>query len=314
MNRTIVWFRRDLRIADHAPLHRAAQRGAVIPVFILDRALLYHPETAPARVAFMLNCLRSLDADLQQHGGRLIVRSGDPVVVLPQLIRETQADGIYAHTDCERIYGRVRDARLNATLNEQNLKIRWFEPPGTTPNLITAQQYRAFWLADMQAPIIPAPSHVPVPPEISSQPIPTLDEVGHVCNGKTLPPASTRAARQLLQQFIDDKCDRYYWQLSYPSAAATSGLSPHLKFGVISLRECYQTIQQLKPLPDERLQRSRKQFIARLRWNSGFTQRFRYLPQLEVRSLYPILEQTSEPLDEALYQAWQQGANGLSHH
>lgn len=45
MNRTLVWFRRDLRLADHAPLQRAAARGLVIPLFIFDRALLHHPET-----------------------------------------------------------------------------------------------------------------------------------------------------------------------------------------------------------------------------------------------------------------------------
>ncbi|MEO0827757.1 MAG: deoxyribodipyrimidine photo-lyase, partial [Cyanobacteria bacterium J06642_9] len=96
MNRTVVWFRRDLRIVDHDPIYRAARRGEVIPVFVFDRALLHHPETGSARVAFMLDCLASLDADLRDRGGRLIFRAGDPVEVLPQLVRETQAEGIYA--------------------------------------------------------------------------------------------------------------------------------------------------------------------------------------------------------------------------
>lgn len=185
-NRTIVWFRRDLRLSDHAPLDRAARRGIVIPVFVLDRALLHHPETAPARVAFMLECLRSLDRDLRDRGGRLILRCGDPVEVLPQLIRDMQAD-----------------------------------------------------------------------------------------------------------------------------ANATSGLSPHIKFGVISLRECYQAAQTLKALPDERIQRSRRQFVSRLRWNSGFAQRFRYIPQMEIRSLYRHFDEEGFAFDETLYQAWQQGQTGF---
>ncbi|NJN49453.1 MAG: deoxyribodipyrimidine photo-lyase, partial [Alkalinema sp. RL_2_19] len=124
MKRTIVWFRRDLRINDHAPLTRAVARGAVIPLFILDRALLHHPETGVARVAFMLDCLRALDADLRSRGGRLIVRSGDPVIVLPALIRATDADGIYSYIDYERVYGRVRDARLNRALDDAGMRIR----------------------------------------------------------------------------------------------------------------------------------------------------------------------------------------------
>ena len=124
MKRTIVWYRRDLRICDHAPLHRAALRGEVIPVFIFDRALLCHPETAVARVAFMVEALRGLDEDLRRLGGRLIVRSGDPAEVLPRLMRETQAEGIYSYIDYERIYGRVRDARVNAALAQEDMRIR----------------------------------------------------------------------------------------------------------------------------------------------------------------------------------------------
>ncbi|MEL7511987.1 MAG: deoxyribodipyrimidine photo-lyase, partial [Cyanobacteria bacterium J06554_3] len=140
MNRTLVWFRRDLRIADHEPLYRAARRGAVIPVFVFDRALLLHPETGSGRVRFMLSCLAALDKDLKALGGRLILRAGDPVQVLPQLIKETNADGIYSYVDFERIYGRVRDARLNQALKAEGLKIRWFEPAGTTPDLMSYPQ------------------------------------------------------------------------------------------------------------------------------------------------------------------------------
>lgn len=202
MNRTIVWFRRDLRVSDHAPLYRAASRGAVIPVFILDRSLLYHPETAVARVAFMLDCLHSLDQDLRQLGGRLIVRFGDPVEVLPQLIRETQADGIYAYIDYERIYGRVRDARLNRVLAEQQLKIRWFEPAAGTADLMPYSDYRQFWLSEMKLPLIPTPGRVEVPSGVSSEPIPDLAALGLIADGKPIPPAGHAAARQLLDNFF----------------------------------------------------------------------------------------------------------------
>jgi deoxyribodipyrimidine photo-lyase len=40
MRVTVVWYRRDLRATDHAPLERVAKRGAVMPVFVLDQALL----------------------------------------------------------------------------------------------------------------------------------------------------------------------------------------------------------------------------------------------------------------------------------
>jgi deoxyribodipyrimidine photo-lyase len=322
MKRTVVWFRRDLRISDHLPLFRAASRGEVIPVFVLDRALLFHPETGAARVAFMLACLQALDADFQAYQGRLIIRSGDPVVCLPELVRETQAEGIYAYLDYERIYGRARDARLNQALAAQNIPIRWFEPIAGVAELIPYPEYRGLWYQAMAEPRVPDPPQIVVPESIVSEPIPSLEDLGLQADGKTLPPAGTLAARQLLQAFLDEKTDRYYWQLSLPSAEATSGLSPHIKFGVISIRECVQFAQaHLQAKPDKRVQMSLKQFISRLRWGSGFSQRFRYLPQLELRSLYTVFDepivdesiaaQLDWHFDESLYQAWQTGETGF---
>jgi len=311
MTRTVVWFRRDLRLIDHEPLHRAARRGAVIPVFVFDRALLQHPETGVARVAFLLECLRGLDSALRSHGGRLILRQGNPVQVLPHLIRETEADGIYAHTDCERIYGRVRDARLNRALAAAGMKIRWFDPPGSTADLMPYPHYRRLWYQQLAEPLVPVPSRLSVPADIASQPLPSLAKLGHQADGKAIPLGGTAAAQQRLQDFLDYKSQHYYWQLSYPSAAATSGLSPYLKFGVISVRQCVQTVQQASDQDDRRIQRSHQQFISRLRWGQGFTQRFRYLPQLELRSLYRVFDDEGWPFDAAQYRAWQQGQTGF---
>ncbi|MGF1490918.1 MAG: FAD-binding domain-containing protein [Microcoleaceae cyanobacterium] len=311
MNRTIVWFRRDLRISDHAPLYRATKRGEVIPVFILDSALLHHPETGAARVAFMLDCLQKLDQDLQERGGRLILRFGDPVEVLPKLIRDTEAEGIYTYIDYERIYGRVRDARLNQVLDQEQMKIRWFEPAAGTASLIAYPQYREWWFAQMQEPMHPAPQRIKVPETVESEPLPTLPSLGLMLDKKPIPPAGTEAARNLLRDFLANKTQRYYWQLSYPSAEATTGISPHVKFGVISVRECYQVIQAYPAEGDNRVERSKQQAIARLRWGVGFAQRFRYLPQLELRSLYSIFDEEGWPFDEELYEAWKRGQTGF---
>lgn len=311
MNKTVVWFRRDLRVSDHEPLLRAAQRGLVVPVFVFDRALLHHPETGSARVEFLLAALHALDGDLRALGGRLIVRSGDPVQVLPKLVQAIGADGIYAHTDVERIYGRLRDARLNQALAQRSMKIRWFEPAATATELMPYPQYRELWYREIGQPLVPTPARVSVPPEIPSDPLPDLGALGHRADGKLIPPASTAAARALLQDFLADKAERYYWQLSYPSAEATTGLSPHIKFGVISVRECVQTIRQATDDGDNRVRRSHQQLISRLRWGNGFTQRFRYLPQLELRSLYRTFDDDGWAFDADLYEAWQTGHTGF---
>ena len=268
MNRTLVWYRRDLRIYDHEPLYRAARRGSVIPVFIFDRSLLLHPETGSGRVKFMLSCLAALDQDLSARGGRLILRTGNPVEVLPALVKETGAEGIYSYIDFERIYGRVRDARLNQTLQKEGLKIRWFEPPGTTSSLISYPAYRQLWYEQMRSPLVPTPQKIHVSPEIPSEPLPTITQLEHTADGMKIPPGGTTEARRLLSLFFDGgKAESYYWQLSYPGSSATSGLSPYIKYGAISIRECAQTVWARQQEPqwtdDKRVQRSAHQQITR---------------------------------------------------
>lgn len=74
----IHWFRRDLRLRDNPALQAALQAsgGLVVPLFILDDAILRAPEIGAARVAFLLGSLRALDQALRAAGSRLIMRRG----------------------------------------------------------------------------------------------------------------------------------------------------------------------------------------------------------------------------------------------
>ncbi|PZU99728.1 MAG: deoxyribodipyrimidine photolyase [Pseudanabaena sp.] len=311
MPTTIVWFRQDLRVWDHEPLFRAARRGQVIPIYIFERSLLHHPEACAAQIEFILRCLYALDLDLQKLGGRLILRDGDPVEILPNLIAETQAEGIYAYTDCDRIYSRVRDAKVIKRLTERQMRIRWFDPPASIDDLIAYPKYRDRWYADMNSAITPSPEKVSVPEEVVSDRLPTLMELGHQPDQKFIPAAGTEPARILLKEFFETKAKSYYWQLSYPSAEATTGLSPYIKVGAISIRECVQYAKAFTKDPDPKIRLSSKQLISRLRWGSGFHQRFRYMPQLEVRSLYTVFDEDGWDFDPIHYQKWQQGMTGF---
>lgn len=317
----LVWFRRDLRLIDHPALHTAAGLGAVLPLFVLDRNLLFHPETASGRVAFLLASLHALDRDLRERGGRLLVRQGDPIELIPALVRASGARGVIAHHDCERIVGRVRDARLARQLAGEDIPLRWLEQPGATAALLSYPDYRRFWHGEMAAPPLPAPARLAVPPApadpghpLADRPIPSLAELGLIADGKPLPPAGTAAAELLLDQFCRGRASRtYHWELSYPAALATTGISPHLKFGVITPRVALHRIEALRH-GEAAQQRSWRQLVSRLRWGAGMAQRFRYLPQLELRPLWSCHDAAGAPQlssdQEELYAAWREGRTG----
>ena len=112
---SVLWLRRDLRLRDHPALHEAAADGPVTALFVLDPALL-DPAGAP-RIAFLYRTLRELDAALRAHGGRLVVRRGDPVQVVPAVVADAGADAVHVSADFGP-YGSARDERVEQALGD----------------------------------------------------------------------------------------------------------------------------------------------------------------------------------------------------
>ena len=315
---TLVWYRRDLRTQDHEPLAKACSRGSVIPVFVLDDALLFHPETAVARVEFLLHSLRALDARLRELGGRLLIERGQPEQVLPRLAQRHGCRQVLAHTDSERLVGRVRDARVGRALQDNGVSLEWIEPAGASAELQPYGAWNRQWHGAMAAALVPEPRRVVVPEQVPDTPVPDLRELGLFSDGKPIPEAGTAAALQRLDRFLEGPDARtYYWELSYPSAKVTSGLSPYLKFGVVSPRQCLQRLtaagQRAREQADRSRLRSIQQLFSRLRWGCSIHQRFRYLPQLELRSLWNAFDDNTPLTAEQteLYEAWKEGRTGF---
>lgn len=95
MTSALLWFRRDLRLSDHSALTRAVRDfDGVIPVFVLDDALRRGRFASAPREAFMLGCLRELDAGLRDRGSGLVVREGRPEAVLADLADEVGSEAM----------------------------------------------------------------------------------------------------------------------------------------------------------------------------------------------------------------------------
>ena len=109
-----MWFRRDLRLADHPALIAAGADGAeVVPVFVVDPT--FAASGAP-RLAYLHDCLSSLDAEIRRRSGTgLVIRHGDPADVVPGLAAELGAGTVFVSRDYAP-YGRDRDAAVAAAL------------------------------------------------------------------------------------------------------------------------------------------------------------------------------------------------------
>src|SRR5512135_1605247 len=119
---SIVWFRRDLRLADNAALAEAIRQGEVIPAFVIDPVLLHSDRVGPKRVAWLAANLRALDRSLRERGSQLIVRRGEPAAELIKLARETQATNVFFNLDLTPL-ARRRDQRVALELEQNGLTV-----------------------------------------------------------------------------------------------------------------------------------------------------------------------------------------------
>ena len=141
MSTTILWLRRDLRRLDHPALAAAAEGGAtVLPLYVLDDTLL---SVSPVRARALLGTLR---VTRERYDGALVVRSGPPERVVPELVREVGASTVHVSAESTP-YGRRRDQRVREVLPEGVPLVATGSPyavgPGTIRNA-TGDPYQVF--------------------------------------------------------------------------------------------------------------------------------------------------------------------------
>ena len=236
---SVLWFRRDLRLRDHPALHAAAADGPVLALFVLDPALL-GPAGAP-RVAFLVRSLRSLADDLAAAGGRLVLRTGDPVAVVPRVAREVGGTSVHVSADFAP-YGARRDAAVERALGDVPL-VRTGSPyavaPGRvlkadgTPFKVYTPFYRAWSAHGWRPPAAAIAARVEWVDRVGGVDVPAEPSLP---DGLELPPAGEDAALQAWRAYRKAGLASYPTDRDRPDLDRTSRMSVYLKWGAIHPR------------------------------------------------------------------------------
>jgi deoxyribodipyrimidine photo-lyase len=313
----LFWHRRDLRATDNAGLAAAAENGPVVPVFVFDDAVLDH--AAPPRVAFMLDALESLRDWYRNRGSDLLVARGDPAAVLSELAADHGADRVVWNRDYSGLADE-RDARVADALADDGLDRETHhdavhhEPGAITTN--EGEPYAVFSYYGRKWADRPKADPYEVPEEealasVSGDSLPTLGNLGFDTPEATLPPAGTAAARKRLAAFCEGPIYRYDESRDYPAREATSGLSPHLKFGTLGVREVYDaTRDAMADADSEGAVAGVEEFREQLAWREFYAQVLADRPDVVTRN-YRTYEHPIEWRDDpAEIRAWQAGETG----
>jgi len=322
--RAIVWLRDDLRVDDHAVLAAAAaQADELVPVFVLDDALLASARTGAPRVRFLLDCLAELARNLEALGSRLVLRRGNPAEAIARLVAETRADALYVSQPTSP-FARRRDARVRAAAERTGARVverkdrvmfASHEIRSTSGGPYTVYTpYRNAWhrrlLSDPQPPI-PTPARLPRPVGgLASVALPSADELGaKLAPGAALPPGGERAARERLDAFVARDLARYAQQRDVPALDATSRLSPYLRFGAISARTCVAAAED-RMRDDPRAADGARKWIDELVWREFYHAVLAEHPRVvreSYRAEYDAIEWNHDP---AGFAAWCEGRTG----
>lgn len=317
----IVWFKRDLRLYDHAALSLALDKGKVLPVYIIEPELWQQPDMSRRHYDFLCDCLNDLQQQCRELGQRLVIKVGDAVEVLEALRQKYELTGLWSHQETWNGWTYERDKRVLAWANYHG--IPWHQPSqnGVIRRLHDRDGWAARWYHFMQQSPFSSPDHLPTSDEPSGT-MPTAAELkldDLPCHSRQ--PAGRKAGLDLLHSFLNIRGQGYTKEMSSPITAfdSCSRLSPHIAFGTLSMREIFQAVEQRKQTIKEESYGTKtawnsaiRSFSARLRWHCHFIQKLEDEPRIEFENLHRAYNglRPMQPEQDKL-EAWKTGRTGF---
>jgi deoxyribodipyrimidine photo-lyase len=267
--RILLWFRNDLRLHDHEPLHQAlGQKAEVIPLYCFDprhfdKTSFGFAKTGAYRAQFLRETVADLRAGLRSRGSNLVIRQGKPETEIPLLIKAFNIDAVYWHEEVTSEETDVEKA-VEKTLKDLNVisKAYWgatlYHPNDLPfeikqlPEVFT--QFRKVIEKETQiSPTLPTPDKLPaLPPEVDLGELPTLAALGletspidpkGVLNFKG---GETEALKRLQHYFWQRDQLRVYKETRNGMLGAdySSKFSPWLANGSLSPKTIYEEVKK----------------------------------------------------------------------
>jgi deoxyribodipyrimidine photo-lyase len=318
----IVWLKRDLRLADHAPLAAAARSGGpVAALYIVEPDYWKLPDVSRRHWHFIHDCLAELHGALADRGQTLSVRTGPVPEVLQDLLNRLGPFDLHSHEETGNGWTFRRDRQVAAWCRENGVGWREYPSHGVVRGLSDRDHWSKLRDARMAAPVLDIPAFPSQESGFDPGTLPEKDDplfgsgaIGNVQTGGRVD------GLRLLASFLDDRSRKYMQTISKPglSARHCSRLSAHIAYGSVSVREIehaakakLKTLAGLRDADAASHRRNLSAFLSRLAWRCHFVQKLEQQPQIEFACMHSAFEGMREPHhNEAHLEAWKTGRTG----
>jgi deoxyribodipyrimidine photo-lyase len=296
----IFWFRRDLRLDDNTALEAALGSGLpVLPVFIFDTNILDELSPNDARVSFIHEALQAIHFELNENGSALLVKKGDPSEVWKEIIQTFNISSVFINRDYEP-YAITRDEKVEKIMTEKGISLVRYKDQvifeekevlkddGTPYTVFTP--FRNRWIQQFDKKVLTSSgSETAVMNhflKFTSQ-FPSLKEIGF------------SRSQIRVKQYDLSAIKEYDKYRDFPGDDKTSYLSPHLRFGTVSIRKIV-----------EKARHENFTFLSELVWREFFMQILFNFPHVVTESFKKKYDSILWRNNEKEYLKWCAGETG----
>jgi len=320
MKPAIVYFRHDLRLSDNPALSEAAkEKVPLIPIYIFDTKYPGKWKIGGAQKWWIHHSILALQKQLKQHGACLILRKGDPLRILEEIINETKARRVFWNR-CYEPSSLARDRKLQTSLRQLEVEVKTFngsllrEPWETESKGGTYfKVFTPFWKQCVKA-IDPKPP-LPIPEIVSYK----KDLISDTLDSWELLPShpdwatgirnywtpGAIAGNKQLERFVENDLSDYKTSRDFPGADKTSHLSPYLHMGEVSPRQIWHAANQSLAKKE-----SVDCFLSELGWREFSYHLLYHFPDLPHASFSMKFSRFQWDDNPKALEAWQKGMTG----
>jgi deoxyribodipyrimidine photo-lyase len=313
--RSLCWFRRDLRLHDHAALFHALKNGATVHcVFVFDTDILDKlPNKSDLRVEFIWQCVLELHNELEKLGSTLHVLHGNARQLIPLLAMQLKADAVYCNRDYEPA-AIERDHFVEQQLNAEGISFHDYKDQvifdrdevlnGSGKPYAVFTAYKNAWLKKLDDFFLqpyPTGLYFSQLAQCSSTPLPSLESLGFKPADLGFP-CGMSGAGTLFGDF-QSRIDSYREARDFPAINGTSLLSAHLRFGTISIRAL---ARYARHEPGSGAQT----WLSELIWRDFYQMLLSHHPQVVHHAYKPRFDDLVWDNNRDWFSAWCEGRTG----
>lgn len=315
MGVNVVWFKRDLRLSDHASLEKAiALKGDTLLLYILEPSLVQNPHYRGRHWQFIAQSLSDMQRTLSSHGHRLELAEGDALAVLKLIHKQMGIDHLLSYEETGLEVTFQRDLQVAKFCNHMGIHWQEFQTNGVQRKRKDRKGWNRSWHQVMSSDCHDTNlAALKTTSFAQCEPLQTLRtnrlEQWRENQNEMQTGGPTEAAH-VLDSFLSDRGWGYQKFISKPekSRIHCSRLSPYLAWGNLSMRQAYQSLQQ-----QEKRQgwtRAMNAFESRLHWHCHFIQKFEMECRMEFQDINRGYAAQPRGQDDRLVTAWKQGLTG----